>query len=622
MKTTSEACRTLAALALTAAVAAGCAATSGLDEPAGSGGTASPTTASPATERVVAGIAELVLTTRVWPTFEEARADPVRTVEDGSPLFAYIRATRPLGELAHPSNPAGTYAFSEYPHLFLQVGDVDSLRILSTCYVTLTSEEAGMRELVVPLAPLTFRPGQIPADCWLASVVAGRPGKRTYEVRLAGFAGKFESWLPVPDLLAVTPVPTDLGNGAGDYATMLRATPLRSATLVASTAPTPAATTSNAFNPAALSPVSPNFAAALPAQRGPSVPTPQAAAPQATAPQALAPQAPAPPAQAPQAPAPQALASQPPASQPPAPQAPLSPARMTLEASPGITPGADFDTAPTSMPTSTTPSPTLRVAPAPLVLTPPPRPDTVILPPTSEPVITTPIPDPVVLTQPLRPFSPAPRPLSLTPAPGPVMAAPAPVVTPPAPGSAAFAVTPGSAPQRPEPTAASTFGSGSATSGSTTSGPAASSPASFSPAAYSPAAYSPPAIGAPSLATVAPSLMAPQSRPPALVAINSAPLPGPRKDIGNSRMELQLQTLTSALLGRRPSEAFFMDPQWTSSADPRGRVWQQHAHAAAIFKGASCSWQRIKAFRRPGASGLLDVEPAGEPIEINCSDLR
>jgi hypothetical protein len=99
-------------------------------------------------------------------------------------------------------------------------------------------------------------------------------------------------------------------------------------------------------------------------------------------------------------------------------------------------------------------------------------------------------------------------------------------------------------------------------------------------------------------------------------------LPGARQDIGNSRMELQLQSLSAALLGRRPSEAYFVDSQWTSTADPRGRVWQQHADAAAIFKGASCSWQRLRAYRRPGASGLLDVVPAGEPIEINCTDLR
>jgi hypothetical protein len=51
-------------------------------------------------------------------------------------------------------------------------------------------------------------------------------------------------------------------------------------------------------------------------------------------------------------------------------------------------------------------------------------------------------------------------------------------------------------------------------------------------------------------------------------------------------------------------------------------VVQQHARAAAIFKGASCSWLRLKAFRRPGAASLLDVEPDGDPVEISCTELR
>jgi hypothetical protein len=87
-------------------------------------------------------------------------------------------------------------------------------------------------------------------------------------------------------------------------------------------------------------------------------------------------------------------------------------------------------------------------------------------------------------------------------------------------------------------------------------------------------------------------------------------------------MELQLQSLSAALLGRRPSEAYFVDRQWTSTTDQRGRVIQQHAFAAAVFKGATCSWLRLKAFRRPGANTLVDVEQASEPMEINCSDLR
>ena len=138
-------------------------------------------------------------------------------------------------------------------------------------------------------------------------------------------------------------------------------------------------------------------------------------------------------------------------------------------------------------------------------------------------------------------------------------------------------------------------------------------------AAVTTAAVNPSALGP---AATAPTAVATPVRGSSLVAINSAPLPEPRQDIGSSRMDLQLQTLGAALLGRRPSDAYFIDAEWTSTMDTRGRVVQQHAHAAAIFKGASCSWLRLKAFRRPNAPGLLDVEQAGEPIEINCSDLK
>lgn len=353
MKTTMDAWRTIATLSVAALIVAGCAVNQDSEEPGELDGSVASSQRSPASERVIAGIAELVLTNQTWPTFEEARLNRIRTVQDGSPLYAHIRATRPLGDLAHPPDPDGNYTFSDYPHLFLQVGDNESLRILSTCYITLTGEETRMREIVVPLAPLTYRPGQIPADCWLAAAASGRSGKRTYEVRLAGFPGKFESWLPVPDLLSVAAVPTDFARGAAEYATMLKATPMRNATLVASTA-----------------------------------------------------------------------------------------------------------------------------------------------------AVATPI------------------------------------------------------------------------------------------------------------------------RGSSLVATSTAPLPGPRQDIGSSRMELQLQSLSAAMLGRRPSETYFLDRQWTSTTDQRGRVIQQHAFAAAVFKGTSCNWMRLKVFRRPGALSLGDVEQAGEPVEVNCTDLQ
>lgn len=349
---------------------AGCAVNPNAQEEGTTEGIAAPAMTSPATERVLGGVAEMVLTDRPWPGFDEARANPIESVVDGSPLYVYIRANRPLGELAHPADPSGSYTFSDYPHLFLQIGDNQSLRILNTCYVTLSVEEVRGRELVVPLAPLANRPGQVPADCWLTTTTSSRAGKQVFEVRLAGFAGRFDSWLPVPDLLAVTPVPTDLSGGAGVYAAMLKATPMRGVTLLA------------------------NAAAA------------------AT--------------------------------------------------------GTPVDTAPT-------------------------------------------VPSTTAVATPIR------------------------------------AAT--------------------------------------------------------------------------LVATNTAPLPGQRQDIGSSRLELQLQSLSAAMLGRRPSEVYFVDRNWINTTDQRGRIVQQHAFAAAVFKGASCSWIPLKAFRRPGSPTLTDVEQAGEPIEVDCTDL-
>ncbi|RKW46829.1 MAG: hypothetical protein D8H96_01920, partial [Lautropia sp.] len=110
---------------------------------------------SPAAERVVDGVVELALTDQLLPDFDAARARKLGTVHDGQQLYLYLRSTRPLGEIAHPVDPYGKNSFSGYPHLFVQIGDNQSLRIINTCYVTLTPAEAKATELIVPLAPLT-----------------------------------------------------------------------------------------------------------------------------------------------------------------------------------------------------------------------------------------------------------------------------------------------------------------------------------------------------------------------------------------------------------------------------------------------------------------------------------
>ena len=82
---------------------------------------------SPAAERVVDGVVELALTDQLLPDFDAAKARKLGTVRDGQQLYLYLRSTRPLGEIAHPVDPYGKNSFSGYPHLFVQIGDNQSL---------------------------------------------------------------------------------------------------------------------------------------------------------------------------------------------------------------------------------------------------------------------------------------------------------------------------------------------------------------------------------------------------------------------------------------------------------------------------------------------------------------
>lgn len=191
--------------------------------PPASGIAASPAGAtSPAAATVRAGIAELVLTDRAWPTFEQARAHAVRSARDGTPLFAHVRGSRALAAFALPADPDGRYAFSAHPRLLLQIGDDQRLASLDDCYVTLTPADLQASELVVPLAPPQQRPGGLATDCWLAAAARLAPARHALEVRLAGFAGRYDGWLAERELLAVAPIAVDYRDGTDRYADLMR----------------------------------------------------------------------------------------------------------------------------------------------------------------------------------------------------------------------------------------------------------------------------------------------------------------------------------------------------------------------------------------------------------------
>jgi hypothetical protein len=193
---------------------------------------------SPARDLVRPGHAELVLTNDRWPTFEEARANPSTSVTGDSPLYAHIRAARSLGELALPADPRGRYSFSAYPHLYLQVGDTESLRSASTCYVTLSPGQLESRELVVQLAPPAPLPDGALSDCWVAATASPRSRAQVHEIRLAGFVGLHDGWLPQSNLLAVATAPA-FDNGGSQSTARPRVEPVRQA--VPSFAPAPPA---------------------------------------------------------------------------------------------------------------------------------------------------------------------------------------------------------------------------------------------------------------------------------------------------------------------------------------------------------------------------------------------
>ncbi len=458
---------------------------------------------SPASERVVGGIVETVLSDRLVDDFDEALRHRTEAVRDGQPLYLYLRSKRPLGELAHPADPYSPHSFSAYPHLFVQIGDNQSMRILSTCYVTLSKAEAQGHTLVIPLAPLTERLGGVPSDCWLETVTQAELVKQIFEVRLAGFPGRFEAWLPVPDLLGVEAVETDLSRGAGQYAGMLRTEPKKAPTLalrggkVESKDEGAASTRENARQQAA----------AAEQERARKEAAEQRERARAAAEEAAA-----------------------------AREARMQAAQQQANANRSTASGA---------------------------------------------------------------------------------------------AAAGAAATAGAA--------AAVTGGAAATAGAAGAGSAAASQGfSAKQAAEAHRAE----VESRAMAAKEEAARQAQAREEARKAqaeeaarLDAMPagarlqpltplLPARPQTVGGPRMAQQLRSLTSTLLGREPSETYFVERQWQSVPGRRGqRDARQNIRAIAIFRGEECSWQSLMVSRRPGSSTLSDVALDGDEVPVPCPEL-
>ena len=535
---------------------------------------------SPAAERVVDGVVELALTDQLLPDFDAARARKLGTVHDGQQLYLYLRSTRPLGEIAHPVDPYGKNSFSGYPHLFVQIGDNQSLRIINTCYVTLTPAEAKATELIVPLAPLTNRVGDLPTDCWLETVTRADAVRQTLEVRLAGFPGKFESWLPVPDLLGVVAVDTDLSQGSNAWGQMLRAKPGKSPELPAKGRQ--GVRRSSEREEAASKPVAASTEGRAPAQAGSSAPDASRADAAAAAGRA----------QTDTSSRTQTVAAETPdraAAQTAATTQAAAPAEAGAQTAPAATPADRARSERESRIAAAMAAAGLTggaaAATSGSAASAAPSTGNAVKAPAAQDTITR--NEIVSMNQGAK-------------------AAEQPAQAQDTRTGQKAAAQVGAAERSSDDARKAVAEQGAATA--TTAGAAAGRVADANSAARP----------LPAQATLA--ALPAGARLSAVTPLR----PAPRQAVGTTRMVQQLQSMTSTLLGREPSETYFIDRRWQVQRDPgsaRGRN-RQVIRAIAIFRGEECSWQSLMVTRRPGAGTLSEVVADGDEVRIPCPDLK
>lgn len=555
---------------------------------------------SPAAERVVDGVVELALTDQLLPDFDAAKARKLGTVHDGQPLYLYLRSSRPLGEIAHPVDPYGKNSFSGYPHLFVQIGDNQSLRIINTCYVTLTPAEAKATELIVPLAPLTNRVGDLPTDCWLETVTRADAVRQTLEVRLAGFPGKFESWLPVPDLLGVVAVDTDLSQGSNAWGQMLRAKPGKSPELPAKGRQ--GARRTSEREEAASKTVAASTEGHVPAQAGAGTSGTSSADAAGTTARA----------QTDTSPRVQTAAETPD-------RAAAQAAATTRAAAPA---GAGTQTAPAATPADRARSEResrIAAAMAAAGLTggaaaAATSGSAATAAPSAGSAAHAPAAQNSITRNEIVPMNQGAKAAEQSAQAQDPQARPQAAAKVGAPGRSSedarkATAEQGDAMARNEGReAGATRATAAAAARTGTAGTATGHAADTGAAARS----------LPAQATLA--ALPAGARLSAVTPLR----PAPRQAVGTTRMVQQLQSMTSTLLGREPSETYFIDRRWQVQRDPssaRGRN-RQVIRAIAVFRGEECSWQSLMVTRRPGAGTLSEVVADGDEVRIPCPDLK
>ena len=160
---------------------------------------------------------QLVLTTKEYKTFDEAKPNAVNRVTDGEYLWMYVKFNGGLAKYAHRMQYADSEGNINYV-LFFEIGAQGEESSYDDASLVFTKEQLNVNELKIALAPGAARENKS-LPIFLETVGGGNPGLWKNEIRISN-----SPTMPrgINDYLAKTLLDCDVSEGLAQYRKMLK----------------------------------------------------------------------------------------------------------------------------------------------------------------------------------------------------------------------------------------------------------------------------------------------------------------------------------------------------------------------------------------------------------------